>query len=411
MIQILRFNHQEEFSDLFNQAEREIKIISPYLSTATADTLIAAANDGIHCTFITRVYVDDFLHHASNIDALRRMLDAGIAVYAVIALHAKLYLFDHSAAVIGSANFTASGLKSNLELSVEAIDEDSFISDLHSIYDDILAQVIAAGDGLVTHEMLNTAETLTRHAYEAAKDKNHAFNAKRFGADIRKGIGKESIDEIKADILSVQENEKSDTVYQYFAEKSKHPHQHSEHSIWLKFEGIAENRGDGTERKEMAKVSLASKTVYIANAHRGMNSFKDGDEIYIANISTDSFGRSQPIIVGRGVLRGYDKGNLVPTAWLTEYPWMGHFNHYCVIDHFEILDVPTAHAIPLDSITMQIGSDTFAASYGRDETPRQIAIKHHQKSYMEITPEAKALIDKQFDAIKEQHGTIEYVSE
>lgn len=411
MIQILRFNHQEEFSDLFNQSEHEIKIISPYLSAATADTLIAAANDGIRCTFITRVYVDDFLHNASNIDALRRMLDAGIAVYAVIALHAKLYLFDHSAAVIGSANFTASGLKSNLELSVEAVDEDSFINELHSIYDDILSQVIAAGDGLVTHAMLDDAEALTRRAYEAAKDKSHAYNEKRFGADIRKGGIKDTSAAIKTDILSVQETAASDVIHQYFAEKSKAPRQHSEHSIWLKFEGVAENRGDGTERKEMAKVSLNGKSVYVANASRGLSSFKNGDEIYIANISTDSFGRSQPIIVGRGILRGYDNGNIVPAAWLTDYPWMNHFNHYCVIDHFEILDIPTARAIPLDSITMQIGSNAFSSSYGRNETPRQISIKHHQKSYIEITPEAKNLIDKQFDALKQQHGVIEYRSE
>lgn len=421
MIQILTANHAEEIMDCFDSAIHEIKIVSPYLSPNTADILCRAAEQGISCTFVTRVYVDDFLKHSSNIDSLRKMLEAGIRVYAMIGLHAKLYLFDDNRAILGSANFTESGLHLNYELSIEALDEPDLVSQLHDVYDSLVNQITDSdklatntqSKGIITAAVLDMVQSDYNKAYSAAKGLCQTTNIKRYGADIRAFKGSETMDDILNDIRSEQTSSAKgrDIVNQTFASSEPQKRMQFDHAIWLKQEGTVKDRGDGSERKTMAMVHLNGKTLYIANASRGFSSFRDGDEIYIANQSTDKNGNHQRMIVGRGLLRGYSKENAVPPEWLKQYPWMEHFKYYCVIDYHEILNTEARNGIPLDLITQKLGSDAFVSSYGKDESIKQLDKKMNQRSYIQITPEAKNEIDRLFESLKQEYGVIEYQSE
>jgi hypothetical protein len=62
------------------------------------------------------------------------MIDSGIKLYAVKGLHTKLYLFDKSDGVLGSANFTAGGFISNVELSLHVEDENELIFNLYNYF-------------------------------------------------------------------------------------------------------------------------------------------------------------------------------------------------------------------------------------------------------------------------------------
>ena len=117
MIEVLTDNHYQAIMDLFDRSNRSIKIISPFLTESMADRLCTTVKTkGVNCTFITRFYVDDMMNHANSIDALEKMLQAGIDVYALIGLHTKLYLFDDETAILGSANFTSSGFQPRCRL-------------------------------------------------------------------------------------------------------------------------------------------------------------------------------------------------------------------------------------------------------------------------------------------------------
>lgn len=409
MIKVLTSNHYEEISSLFSSAQKEIKIVSPYLSPGTADTLCNAAKGGIRCTFVTRVYTDDFLQRSNSIDALRKMLDAGITVYAMIALHAKLYLFDNNVAVLGSANFTENGLNHNYELSIEAINEENLLSELHSVYNSMISQITEQDStstdikhtGLITYKLLDVVQT-DCDDYCARNNKgSRAINCNRYGADIRDKaiISTESKDTIEKDIRS----EQSAKTYR----KSKK----QKHHIWFKQEGTDENRGDGSERKEMAHVQLNGKDIYIANSKNKFASFNGGDEIYIINQSRDRNKNKQRMIVGRGVLRAFSDKNIVLDDWYTEYPWMKDRQYYCIIDSLEILDTPCMNGIRFDDITQQLNANAFAASYGRTETPTQLTLKWRRKGYLEASQEAKELIDTKFDELAKKYGVRKYKSE
>ena len=118
MIQVLTSEHYERILDYMAGAKDEIKIISPFLTRSMAKVLCSSVQQGQKCTFITRLYIEDLYQKANNLDAIRDMKKAGISVYAVKGLHAKLYLFDRDTAILGSANFTTGGFKTNIELSL-----------------------------------------------------------------------------------------------------------------------------------------------------------------------------------------------------------------------------------------------------------------------------------------------------
>ncbi len=72
---------------------------------------------------ITRFSLDDFASGVSDIDSLRYLIGVGGQVRGIRGLHAKLYLFGESRAVITSANLTSGGLLKNHEFGIVAEDQ------------------------------------------------------------------------------------------------------------------------------------------------------------------------------------------------------------------------------------------------------------------------------------------------
>jgi phosphatidylserine/phosphatidylglycerophosphate/cardiolipin synthase-like enzyme len=141
-MEVLTNNHYEKILDLFDGATKSIKIISPFISESIAKKLCDAVGESsIKCEFITRFYLEDMFARANSMDAIEMMMDAGIEVYALKGLHTKLYLFDENYGVLGSANFTAGGFKSNIELSLLMGQKDNILTELHSYFDELLSKI------------------------------------------------------------------------------------------------------------------------------------------------------------------------------------------------------------------------------------------------------------------------------
>lgn len=84
MIEILTDNHYDKIMDVFETAQKEIKIISPFLSMNMAKKLCDVVDsNNVKCTFITRFYLEDMFAKANSIDALELMINKGIKVYAL----------------------------------------------------------------------------------------------------------------------------------------------------------------------------------------------------------------------------------------------------------------------------------------------------------------------------------------
>lgn len=408
MIEVLTDNHYQAIATLFSTAKKSIRIISPFLSDSMAALLCdTVAQKGLSCIFVTRFYINDIFHRANSVDALEKMMQAGIAVYAVKGLHTKLYLFDDDAAVLGSANFTSGGLKTNIELSLLFSQEPTVLSSLHKYWDEFLAQIEPCADARVTSAMIGDARKRLESLWKSSKDVT-TESIKMYGAMLGRKTDY-TTDEAQAEIQKTATE--SDAVFDMFRETEivreiKYPH-----TIWLKFDGDAEERIAGDEQFPMVRVNLHGKQVYVQNYPRRPMSIKNGDEVYLAAITTDSRGKNQPVIMGRGHLRGFSANNHVPDAWVKDFDWMEQYPWYCVMEDCELLDTVSSNGIPLDSILQKLGSDTYLVSFGRNESIQAVSQKHYQKAHIRLSGNAKEEIDKQFDKLKNRYGSVYYVSE
>ncbi len=409
MIEVLTDNHYQAIRQQFSQAAKSIRIISPLLTGSMAELLCeAAAQKRLACTFITRFYINDMFHRANSVDALEKMLQAGIAVYAVKGLHTKLYLFDEDAAILGSANFTSGGLKTNIELSLLITQETAILGSLHNYWEEFLAQIEPCPDAPVTPAMIKDARKLLESLWKSNKGAVPTESIRMYGAALGRSAGF-TTSEAQAEIQKTAAE--SDAVYDLFRENEVVSEVKYPHTIWLKFDGDAEERIGADESFPMVRVELEGRQVYLQNYPRRPMSVKEGDEVYLAAITTDAAGKNQPVIMGRGHLCGFAAGNHVTDEWVREYDWMEKYPWYCVVLDCEVLKTACGNGIPLDSILQKLGSDTYLVSFGRNESVQAVAQKHYQKAHIRLSGNAKQEIDRQFDKLKQAYGAIPYASE
>lgn len=140
-------------------------------------------------------------------------------------------------------------------------------------------------------------------------------------------------------------------------------------------------------------------------------SVKDGDEIYLAAITTYSSGKNQPVIMGRGKLVGVSQNCKVDQSWIPENPWMTRYPWYCVVEYCEVLNTTVNNGIPLDMILEKLRSNTYLVSFGRNEDIPTVAKKHYQKAHIRLSGNAKEEIDRQFEKLKKKYGVLNYRSE
>jgi len=98
----------------------ELRIVSPFVKVS-AFARLARGHEG-PLRLITRFSHEDWAKGVSDIAALREVLARGGAVRGVRNLHAKLYLFGDSEAVVTSANLTSAGIDRNHEFGLHSDD-------------------------------------------------------------------------------------------------------------------------------------------------------------------------------------------------------------------------------------------------------------------------------------------------
>lgn len=214
-IRIITNDHWGVLLDLFKSANKEVNIISPFITGNPSALLINAleSNPEMHCSIITRFYRADFINGVSQLSALRSLVSAGAEVYAVNGLHTKLYLLDRKAALIGSANFTSGGFKSNIELSLMLENENALFQELQTYYTNMIAHIKDAGNYKLTLDMIANEEqqiaTLNRARVKNKSIMAMARNKFRFGANIEETVTIKSPNDSTTDMIQVILNSKS----------------------------------------------------------------------------------------------------------------------------------------------------------------------------------------------------------
>lgn len=123
-------NHQAKLKELLATASL-VEIICPFISMDGVDWLLKNKKVEANVKVITELSIRGILSGVQNVEALRKLLDAGCEIhYLTSELHAKVYWFDQKESVITSANLTSNGLTDNLEIGFAVspgILNDSFV--------------------------------------------------------------------------------------------------------------------------------------------------------------------------------------------------------------------------------------------------------------------------------------------
>ena len=105
-----------EFIDGIRRDSGELRIVCPFIKARALARIFTPKPASLQV--ITRFKLADFAEGASDTGALRLLLDVGGAVRGIRGLHAKLYIFGSSRAIVTSANLTGAGLSANREFGI-----------------------------------------------------------------------------------------------------------------------------------------------------------------------------------------------------------------------------------------------------------------------------------------------------
>ena len=142
MLQLLKNPIEPIFMNLLNETNDKVILCSPFIKKDIIKKILHNKKDNTNITVITSSNIASFVRRASDVEAIELLLANNIKVYNHQHLHAKIYSFDSTKAVITSANLTFNGLVKNYEYGVLVDDMDTMFyieDDLQCLIDDELS--------------------------------------------------------------------------------------------------------------------------------------------------------------------------------------------------------------------------------------------------------------------------------
>lgn len=128
MIELVKTPTADTFYSLVSACQKEMILCAPYIKMESIKEIIRKKQKESRITVITSANLSNFIQGSSDLSAIKFLLDNDATVLNYQDLHAKIYLFDNSKALITSANMTYSGMYHNYEYGV-LIDKNDTIID------------------------------------------------------------------------------------------------------------------------------------------------------------------------------------------------------------------------------------------------------------------------------------------
>ena len=361
-----------ELSDALRFDHTELRIVCPFIKRRSIDRLLSPRAEGIQV--ITRFDLRDFAERVTDIDALRALLNAGAAVRGISGLHAKLYLFGSSRAIVASVNLTERGLGSNPELGMATEDADA-VASCHGYFDDLWQR---AGDDLLSDQLEEWDGRVKRHL--ASGGRPHApAGLDDFGADA--GF----IDQPRVQVPTT------------FAEAPQ---------AFVKFLGTSNDRAPAsTSTKEVVQVSGCHRTLNYPRNKRP-RAPKDGAVMFIARLTDEPDIR----VFGRAIALEHQPGrddatdeDIALREWVSDWP------HYVRIHPAEFVNGTMGDGVSLHALMDSLGAKSFATTQRNSARghgnvdPRRA---YRQQAAVELSAEGFEWLNERLQDAFDLHGTV-----
>ena len=311
-IRLVDAGWDQELSAAIRKDPSAVRIVCPFIKKGALERLLSRRPGNVQV--ITRFNLADFAEGVSDINALRLLLEAGADIRGIRNLHAKLYLFGTSRAIVTSANLTKAALTRNREFGVVA-DDAAVIAACRGYFDGLWRR--ASAD--LSHKTLDSWEEIVSRHCAAGGRPNRASGLGDFGAD--SGVAAKlpvSLPTVVAD-----------------AEQ-----------VFVKFLGAGHNRvaiSSYTTIEEIEETCCHWAVPYPANRRPG--GVNDGAIMFIARLTKEPDIR----IFGRAIAMKHDpvRDNASPEDIVLR-PWKERWSRYIRVHHAEFVAGTMENGISLN---------------------------------------------------------------
>ena len=362
-----------ELTDALHADASELRVICPFIKVGALGRLLSHSPGEIRV--ITRFNLVDFAEGVSDVAALRILLDAGARIRGIRGLHAKLYLFGASRAIITSANLTKSALDSNHEFGLVA-EDTPIIATCRAYFDDLWRR---GGDDLTRDQVDAWDQTVTRHRALGGRPSEQG-DLGDFGADA--SVAGPSPIPVLADVPDAPQ-------------------------AFVKFLGEGDNRVPLSfpTIEEIKRAGCHWAVAYPAS--KRPSGVKDDAVIFIARLTRDPndirvFGRA----VGMKHRPGRDDAT---SAEIVLRPWKRKWPRYIRVHHGKFVAGTMVNGVSLNELMETLGADSFAptqrnAARGKGNTnPRRAYL---QQAAVELSVEGLSWLGDRLQAAFDVHGAV-----
>ncbi len=363
----------EELRTALRADPSHLRIVCPFIKQqALAGLFDAISPDRIEV--ITRFDLADFFAGVSDIEALRLLLERGAMIRGVRGLHAKVYLFGSSRAIVTSANLTRAALRQNHEFGV-IISDPKDVTECGRYFDSLWAR---------------SGPDLSSDALSGMQAELDALLT-----SYRPGPGGPSFPDrgVRVDpAVSVA------TSSGWAADATQ---------AFVKFFGEGDNR---SLRAFPVLSELVRSGGHWAVAYpkgKRPRSLQDGAIIFFGRLSKDP---NDTLIFGRAIgLRHVDGRDDVSPDELIARPWKRHWPHYVRVHHGEFVSGTIDNGISLNALMEALGARAFRSTSENLEAgagntnPRRA---YSQQAAVELSREGLAWLNSGLEAAFQRHGVL-----
>lgn len=364
---------EKELSDALLADSSSIRIVCPFIKRRAAERLLTQAKPKV-IQVITRFNLVDFSEGVSDISALRLLLDSGAQIRGVRNLHAKLYLYGSSRAIVTSANLTQAALLRNHEFGF--VSEDAgILSQCRKYFDGLWG---CAGQDLMEGRLTEWESKVSKNLVAGGRQKSAI------------GLGDEGVD---AGIMA-----EPVIVPSWVGEAEQG---------FVKFFGESHNRADRT--KTILEQVRSSGCHWACTYPRGKRprQVRDGAVMFMGRLVNDP---NDILIYGRAVGMHHEPGrddavdsDVQMRTWKREWP------HYVRVHHAEFLAGTLSNGVSLNELMDALKANAFLptqrnASRGQGNTDPRRA--YMQQAGVELSAQGAAWLNARLQCAYARHGKL-----
>ena len=361
-----------EFAEALAVSSGNLRIICPFIKAPVIKRLLSHKPKNVRV--ITRTNLDDFASGVSDVAALRQLLDANARVRGIKNLHAKLYIFGRSRAIVTSANLTGAALTRNHEIGLVA-DDRATVKECRAYFNKLWNR---GRPNITLDDVEAWSKTVTNYRL--------------------RGGGLRTTQELP--------DYGTDADISYSAAHASSPALDSDQAF-VKFLGSDDDR----ESREASIIcELRSGGCHWVACYpkgRRPRQVKDGDVVFMGRMTENP---DDTLIIGRAIGMEHHPGRDDATAVERDrHDWKRDYPHYVRVYDAEFLDGTVGDGISLYELMDELGAHSFAST--QRNLRRGEGNLNPRKSIMRqpgarLSPEGFSWLSERLDAAFSRHGKI-----